>query len=46
MMTGDTALIPNMEFAKLATDERVKRSANALEANNIHVIIVKDGIEA
>jgi hypothetical protein len=45
-MSGDTALIPNMEFAKLATDEQVKRTANALEANNIHTIIVEDGIEA
>jgi hypothetical protein len=45
-MSGDTALIPNMEFAKLATDEQIKRTANALEANNIHAIIVEDGIEA
>jgi hypothetical protein len=46
MMTGDTALIPNMEFSKLATDEQVKRSALALEANNIHALIVEDGVEA
>lgn len=45
-MSGDTVLTPNMEFAKLATDEQIKRTANALEANNIHAIIVENGVEA
>ena len=35
-----------MEFAKLATDEEINHTANALEANNIHAIIAVDGVEA
>ena len=46
MMSEDIALFPNMEFAKLATDDQLNRTATALEANNIHAIIVDDGIEA
>jgi hypothetical protein len=42
----NTVLIPNMEYAKLATDEQVKFTASALEANNIHAIIVENGSEA
>ena len=45
-MDGDTALVPNMEFARLATDEQIERTANALEANNIHVILAENGAEA
>jgi hypothetical protein len=45
-MSKGTILVPNMEFAKLATDEQVERTANALEANNIHAIIAENGIEA
>jgi len=45
-MSGDTVLIPNMEFAKLAIDEVINRTANALEANNIHAMIAEDGVEA
>jgi hypothetical protein len=45
-MLGDTTVVPNKEFAKLATDEQIKRTANALEANNIHAIIAEDGVEA
>ena len=45
MLKGE-ALVPNMEFAKLATDEQIKRTAEALEANNIHAIVVEDGNEA
>ena len=45
-MSGDIALVPNKEFAKLATDEQIKRTANALEENNIHAIIAKDGVVA
>ena len=39
-------MIPNKEFARLATDEQIARSAQALEANNIHAIIVETGEEA
>ena len=45
-MSADTALVPNKEFAKLATDEQIQRTANALEANNIHTIITENGVEA
>jgi L-lactate utilization protein LutB len=45
-MDGDTVLVPNKEFARLATDEQIERTANALEANNIHVMIAENGGEA
>ena len=45
-MSEEPSLVPNQEFAKLASDEQIKRTANALEANNIHAIIAKDGVEA
>jgi hypothetical protein len=45
-MSGDTTLVPNMEFSKLATDGQIKHTAVGLEANNIHVIIAEDGVEA
>ncbi|HEY5271045.1 MAG TPA: LUD domain-containing protein [Anaerolineales bacterium] len=45
-MSGDTTLVPNKEFAKLATNEQIRRTANALEANNIHAIIAENGVEA
>jgi hypothetical protein len=45
-MLRDTALIPNKEYALLAGDEQVNRTAAALEANNIHVLIAADSHEA
>ena len=45
-VNSDTVLIPNEEFAKLATDEQIERTASALEANNIHTLIAEDGEEA
>ena len=45
-MLGDIPLVPNQEFAKLATDEQIKHTADALEANNIHAIIAEDSVEA
>lgn len=45
-VNSDTALIPNEEFAKLATAEQIERTASALEANNIHTLIAEDGEEA
>jgi len=45
-VNSETALIPNEEFAKLATDEQIERTASALEANNIHTLIAEDGEEA
>jgi hypothetical protein len=44
-MLGDTTLVPNKEFSKLATDEQIKLTAIALEANNIHAIITENGVE-
>ena len=43
---NDTTLIPNEEFTRLATDEQIARAAQALEANNIHTIVVENGEEA
>ena len=40
------ANIANMEFAELATDEQIERTASALEANNIHTLIAENGAEA
>ena len=42
----DTILVPNREFSKLANDEQIQRTAKALEANGIHVLIAEDGEEA
>ncbi len=42
----DTTLIPNQEYAVLATDEQIKRTAKALEANGIHTLIAENGAEA
>lgn len=39
-------LVPNKEFANLASDEQIERTARALEANNIQVLIAKNGAEA
>ena len=45
-MSGESPLVPNPEFAKLVTDEQINRTAEALEANNIHAIIAANGDEA
>jgi hypothetical protein len=39
-------LIPNKEFTKLATDQQIAAVVRALEANNIHVIVVENGEQA
>src|SRR5687767_3319295 len=46
--THDTIsdLIPNQEFAQLASDEQIARAAKALETNGIHTIIAENGEEA
>jgi acyl-CoA hydrolase len=41
-----TALIPNREWTKLASDEQIARTAAALEANGMHAIVVNTGDEA
>ena len=45
-MLAEKTLVPNTEFAELATDEQIKRTAEALEANNIHTLIAENGEEA
>ncbi len=38
--------VPNREFEKLASDERIERTRRALEANGIHVRVAQNGEEA
>ena len=45
-MTDESTLIPNMEFAKMASDEQIERTMQALEANNIHALLAGNGAEA
>jgi L-lactate utilization protein LutC len=42
----DTTLIPNKEFTRIASDEQIERAARALEANNVHTIVVDSAEEA
>jgi len=42
----DTILVPNREFARVANNEQIERTAKALEANNIHTLIAENGKEA
>jgi L-lactate utilization protein LutC len=42
----ETTLVPNMAFAKLASDKRIERTVKALEANGIHAIVVENGTAA
>src|SRR5919206_1312756 len=39
-------LIPNREFAKLASEEQIERTVKALEANGIHALVAENGEEA
>ncbi len=41
-----SSLIPNPKFSKLASDEQVEKTARALEASNMQVIVVASGAEA
>jgi len=45
-MSGNTNVTLNIKFSKMASDEQITRTANSLEANNIHSIIAQDGVEA
>ena len=42
----DSDLVPNREFARLASDEQIESVVNALEARNIHAVVVNSGEEA
>lgn len=44
--TANTALAPNKEFARLASDEQIQRAAKSLEDNGIHTLIAQNGEEA
>lgn len=48
MLTVDTntTLVPNKEFTKLATEERISRVVKALEANGLKPMVVETGEEA
>ena len=48
MLTVDTntTLVPNKEFTKLATNERIAHVVKALEANGMKTLIVETGEEA
>jgi len=39
-------LVPNREFTKLANEEQIKSTVQALEANNMHTIVAETGAEA
>ena len=42
----ETALIPNKEFTRIASDEQIERAAQALRSNNIHALVVESAEEA
>lgn len=46
MTDGNKTLTPNKEFAKLASDEQIARTAQALETNGIRTLIAQNGDEA
>jgi L-lactate utilization protein LutC len=39
-------LVPNREFARLASDKQIEEVVNALETRNIHAVVVNNGEEA
>jgi len=45
-MAAEPILVPNLVFAKLASDGQIQHTVKALEANNIHAIVVANGTEA
>ncbi len=46
MLVKAATLSPNKEFAHLASDGQIQRTAQALEANGMHVLIAENGAEA
>ena len=46
LVDTNTTLVPNKEFTKLASDERIARVARALEANGMKTLIAETGEEA
>jgi hypothetical protein len=45
-ITVEKTTTPNQEFTKLADDEQIQRTAQALEARNVKVLIAENGAEA
>ena len=45
-MSNTNDAIPNLQFTKMASGEQIQRTAEALEAHNIHAIVVENGAEA
>src|ERR1044071_8267091 len=45
-VSTEKTLTPNPEFAHVANDEQLQRTAKALEANGIHTLIAENGEEA
>lgn len=41
-----TSTTPNLAFSKLASDEQIERTSQALEANGIHTLVAENGDEA
>ena len=46
MSPETTTIAPDRAFGQLASDERIARTAAALEANGIHALIAENGEEA
>jgi len=42
----DSELVPNQEFARLASEEQIEAVVAALETRNIQAIVVNNGEEA
>ena len=42
----ETALVPNLAYAKLASDAQIERTVQALEAHGIHAVVVETGAQA
>lgn len=42
----ETALVPNLAYANLASDDQIERTVQALEANGMHAIVVETGADA
>ena len=46
MINDTTTLAPDTSFAEQATDEQIKRTVGALEANGMNVLVAENGEEA
>ena len=46
MLVNEATLVPNKEFAKLASNGQIERTVKALEANGMHTLVAENGQEA